>query len=86
MFVSFWEKKNEVFRYSPVIKRRENMRKAVCSNCGNWFYNHNGMMIYLPPEYDDSMCPKCNRRIDDEIKANKEDLDDNIHQLLKGGV
>jgi len=44
-------------------------RKAICSRCNKWFYNHNGMMIYLPPEYDDSMCPKCNEEIDMEIKG-----------------
>jgi hypothetical protein len=26
------------------------------------------MMIYLPPEYDDRKCPKCNREIQKQIE------------------
>ncbi len=42
-------------------------RKAKCKNCGNWFYNHNGLFIALPDTYDDGMCPACNRKIDADI-------------------
>jgi DNA-directed RNA polymerase subunit RPC12/RpoP len=44
-------------------------RKAVCTKCGKWFYNHNGMYIVLPDTYDDSMCPDCNKEIDNEIEG-----------------
>lgn len=43
-------------------------RKSKCSNCGKWYYNDNGLMISRPPEYDQSMCGDCNRKIDNEIK------------------
>lgn len=43
-------------------------RQRQCFRCGKWFYNHNGMMIYLPPEYDDRKCPRCNKEIEKEIK------------------
>jgi DNA-directed RNA polymerase subunit RPC12/RpoP len=45
-------------------------RKDKCSNCGRWFYNDNGLMIYRPDTYDSSMCPNCNDKIDREISIN----------------
>ena len=46
-------------------------RQSKCSNCGHWFYNHNGQFIVLPDTYDDSKCPDCNAEIDAEIKQNE---------------
>jgi hypothetical protein len=43
-------------------------RQAKCSNCGKWYYNHNGLFIVLPDTYDDRKCPQCNLDIEDEIK------------------
>lgn len=42
-------------------------RKAKCKNCGEWYYNHNGLFISLPDTYDDSMCQSCNSEIDNQI-------------------
>ena len=47
-------------------------RKSKCTQCGKWYYNHNGLFIVLPDTYDDVMCPSCNREIDNEIKANSQ--------------
>lgn len=48
-------------------------RQAKCIECGNWFYNHSGQMIYLPDTYDDRKCGKCNRAIDEDIRSRQDD-------------
>lgn len=47
-------------------------RKQVCRKCGSWYYNHYGLYIALTATYDDSMCGKCNRKIDQEIADNND--------------
>lgn len=43
-------------------------KQQRCSECGNWYYNHNGEMIVLPDTYDDNKCPACNQKIESEIR------------------
>lgn len=44
-------------------------RKGKCSNCRDWYYNDNGLMISRPDTYDGSMCENCNSTIDADIKT-----------------
>jgi len=46
-------------------------RQAQCSECGQWYYNHNGLMIVLDDTYDDRKCPNCNHKIRKEIEKSK---------------
>ena len=50
-------------------ERTEMSRKAKCSNCGQWYYNDEGLFISRPSTYDPSMCPECNAEIDAQIAS-----------------
>lgn len=53
-------------------------RKQKCSNCGEWYYNHNGLFIVLPDTYDDDICRKCNTEIDERINKSLDPIEGGV--------